>query len=64
MVNPRTTTRQQIQALLAKRRWSAHRLAKESGVAYQTVLDYLAGRTDTSTGKADAMIKALSKSAQ
>jgi len=54
-----TSTHQQIKTLMIQHGWNPHRLAKASGVAESTVRDFLDGRNDTTTAKADAMLAVL-----
>ena len=53
------TTRQTIESKRARLGWSYYKLAQASGVAEKTVSDYLQGKTDTGTEKADAMAAAM-----
>lgn len=54
-----TSTRHRITHLMQANGVNANMLAKLSGVPANTIRDFVAGRTDTTTGKADAMIEAL-----
>lgn len=58
------TTRARIIALTDAAGWSAYRLAKESGLCYQTVRRYLNGGHDVLTANADRMLAALKNSKQ
>jgi len=54
-------TRQHIEQLRERIGWSLYRLAKESGVPYTIVHNFLGGKRDIYTKHADAMLCALKK---
>jgi len=48
-----------IQAAMAKKQWSAERLAKESGVGRNAIYRFLAGKQDMRAANLDKVFKAL-----